>query len=278
MDGEIAALANAGLHLDQPLQLRFVRAESETWVCRDYRVDEERATDVFNAFLRVRDLHREASFLKAGKLSHAKAAAAGGAAAGVDVIRLADAQRLVALLCAKPHVKTQVRNFMARFEDPDLPLDTPISRAYFKQVLAEEAATLRLNWCEQLFFTCDEPTSSVFSLRLAMAVMLVIVVSSVGFILSSEADFQVPSSDGEAPPEELASLQTLEACCMAVFTVEYLARLGTVWAVREYLRPASVDFTVVFPSAPILEEAQALVRIFAPLRLSGVEWGAVAFP
>jgi len=260
MDGEIAALANAGLHLDQPLQLRFVRSESETWVSRDYRVDEERATDAFNAFLRVRDLHREAAFLKAGKLSHAKAAAMGGAAAGADALRRADVHRLVALLCDKPQIEEQVDLFMERFEDPESPLDTPISRDRFLEVLEEEAASLRLNWCEQLFFTCDEPTSSMFSLWLALGVMLVIIVSSVGFIFSSEPIFQVPSADGETPPVELASLQVLEAWCMIIFSVEYVARLGTVGAVREHLRPPVVDFTIIFPTPPPPEEEPSSVR------------------
>jgi hypothetical protein len=58
MDGELQCLAKAGLHLDEPLVVKFNRCETKRFVCRDYEVDEERQADVFNMIVRVRDLHQ----------------------------------------------------------------------------------------------------------------------------------------------------------------------------------------------------------------------------
>jgi hypothetical protein len=59
MNGELLCLAKAGLHLDEPLTVRFVRQEKVLFVADHYEVDIERETDVFNAFIRLRDLNEE---------------------------------------------------------------------------------------------------------------------------------------------------------------------------------------------------------------------------
>lgn len=59
MNGELLCLARAGLHLDEPLTVRFMRSETELFVADSYKVDIERETDVFNAFLRVRNKNEE---------------------------------------------------------------------------------------------------------------------------------------------------------------------------------------------------------------------------
>lgn len=40
--------------------MQFLRDETSTFVSSDYSIDEERQCDVFNAFVCVRALHREA--------------------------------------------------------------------------------------------------------------------------------------------------------------------------------------------------------------------------
>jgi phosphoribosylformylglycinamidine (FGAM) synthase-like amidotransferase family enzyme len=58
MDGELQCLAKAGLQLDEPLTVKFTRSETNLFVCRDYEVDVEREADVFNMFIRIRDIHQ----------------------------------------------------------------------------------------------------------------------------------------------------------------------------------------------------------------------------
>ena len=60
MEGLLHPLAKAGLHLDEPLVVRFLRSETETFVPTGYHIDEERMTDIFNMFLRVRDIYQDA--------------------------------------------------------------------------------------------------------------------------------------------------------------------------------------------------------------------------
>ena len=60
MDGLLLSLAKADLHLNEPLYVVFMRDESKTFVQRNYEVDVEKQTDVFNTFIRVRALHDEA--------------------------------------------------------------------------------------------------------------------------------------------------------------------------------------------------------------------------
>ena len=60
MEGLLHPLAKAGLHLEEPLVVRFLRSETETFVPTGYQIDEERMTDIFNMFLRVRDIHQDA--------------------------------------------------------------------------------------------------------------------------------------------------------------------------------------------------------------------------
>lgn len=91
----------------------------------------------------------------------------------------------------------------------------------------------------------DEPTSSVMSLRVAVTVMGLILISSVGFIIATEPDFQEPRPGHLKPPRETLLLRTVEAACIYIFSLEYLARACTVWAVRPYLRRPIVPFTLV---------------------------------
>ena len=62
---------------------------------------------------------------------------------------------------------------------------------------------------------------------MALIVMALIVMSSLGFIMASDESFQeYPDDDG--PPSEIASFGVLEAFCIICFSVEYLCRAFTV--------------------------------------------------
>lgn len=240
MNGELLCLAKAGLHLDEALNVRFVRSENQLLVATEYSVDIERETDVFNSFIRVRQLHEEA-----------EAAVGNPPATNLhpDVLDRIDVERLVALLCGGTEVSRQVKHFMARF-DPDR--TGVVSRAKFHDVLEEECAFLKLNICERIFLTFDEPTTSRASLYVAISVMVLILISSVGFILATEEQFLEKSKNHpDDPPQEIYFLRILEAYCIYAFTIEYFARGLTVWAVRIYLKEPSLNYTIIRKKAVI---------------------------
>jgi len=234
MNGELLCLAKAGLHLDEALTVRFYRSENALFVAKAYCVDIERETDVFNSFIRVRQLHEKAE------------AEVGNPPIAIDdedTLERIDVERLVALLCGGSEVSKQIRNFMGRF-DPDR--TGVVTRSQFHAVLEEECSYLKLNLCERIFLTFDEPTTSRLSLYVAISVMVLILISSIGFILATEEQFlEKPGNDYKEPPREIYFLQMLEAYCIYVFTVEYFARGLTVFAVRMYLKEPSLNFTII---------------------------------
>lgn len=120
------------------------------------------------------------------------------------------------------------------------------------QVLHRECAGRRLGWAERVFFLLDEPGSCRASVWAAKAILLLIVASSLGFILATEPAFQVPATraaadpvsgaggpadDDGAPPEPAGAFAVVEAACILVFTAEYLARALTVWPARSCALP-----------------------------------------
>lgn len=114
-----------------------------------------------------------------------------------------------------------------------------------------------------MFLTFDEPGTSRMSLYTAISVMILILISSVGFVLATESEFLEKPHNTDEPPREMRALRALEAYCMIAFTVEYLCRGLTVWAVRLYLREASVNFTIIKKKSKVpavLEDLPELPR------------------
>merc|ERR1719424_985956 len=80
----------------------------------------------------------------------------------------------------------------------------------------------------------DNPDSSYIAQILSYFVLLVIVLSSIGFILSTAPEFQKePVGVFKPEPEDVFGI--LENVCLSIFLIEYVIRLCTCWAVRAEL-------------------------------------------
>jgi len=254
MKGTLSCLASAGLDLGESLAVKFVRDQDVEFVATEYTVDEERATDFFNAFLVVRAVHDKSKENAKDDVASSPGDAIRPEAIRRDAIRRDDVAAVACLLCAPDVVESQVAAFMRRF-DPDS--TGVVTREAYHRVLQEECHSLRLNFLERVFFTFDEPTSSRTSLRVAVAVMLLITISSVGFVAATEEALQVPSPGGRWPPKEVAALEALEAGCIYLFTAEYLCRGATVHGVRDFLRQSTIEFELLGAPAKVSKARHA---------------------
>jgi len=120
----------------------------------------------------------------------------------------------------------------------------PLTLREFKHVLQLEASTRRLNRWDVAFLLFEDPTSSTLSLYVAMAIMTLILVSSFGGVFETlpvflstkrgerctEAQGCMDASTCDSCQPELNTqlFRQIEVLCTAVFTVEYVLRLGVV--------------------------------------------------
>jgi len=120
----------------------------------------------------------------------------------------------------------------------------------FCYVWKDRKITVRLSLAERIFLTLDDPQSSYLARIISVVTLLTIVASSLGFILSTVPEFQDRPSDNSAPkPGPVFDL--IEHFCLIIFVLEYLARLGTCWAIRPE----------VFDKAALLELVTGYERI-----------------
>lgn len=141
----------------------------------------------------------------------------------------------------KPVRKTDTRGLNAGERRVDV---KPLSLKAFKQTLQVEADTRQLNRADFVFVSLEDPTSSSFSLGVAVFILLVILLSSAGGVFETLPQFS------EQPPGEACTraqgctsaatcgncepvvstpfFRILEVVCTLIFTVEYLLRLTTV--------------------------------------------------
>lgn len=124
----------------------------------------------------------------------------------------------------------------------------------FCYVWKDRKITIRLSLCERIYLTFDDPQSSVLARIVSVATLSTIMVSSLGFILSTMPELQDKKDDEE--PQPLPAFATVENVCLIIFVLEYLVRLCTCWAIREE----------VFDKATLLELA------------CGYEWIRLSFP
>lgn len=120
----------------------------------------------------------------------------------------------------------------------------------FCYVWKDRQIIVRLSRAERIFLTFDDPQSSYLSRIVSVVTLATIVVSSLGFILSTVPDFQDKPSDGSAPKIHPA-FDAIENTCLVIFVLEYLVRLCTCWAIRDE----------VFNEAMLLELTTGYERI-----------------
>mmetsp|Transcript_59943 Transcript_59943/g.130011 ORF Transcript_59943/g.130011 Transcript_59943/m.130011 type:complete len:793 (+) Transcript_59943:71-2449(+) len=103
--------------------------------------------------------------------------------------------------------------------------------AEFCYVFQRKSVIFTLSWFERIFLTFDDPETCFLANFISSLVLVTIFVSSLCFILSTVPEFQVYPSDGSMP-KAAEAFGTIEDVCLWLFTVEYVIRLGTCWAVR----------------------------------------------
>lgn len=109
--------------------------------------------------------------------------------------------------------------------------DGLISWTEFTYVFRDRGFHLSLTWPERIYITLDNPDSSYIAQLIQAFMLTVIVVSSLGFILSTSPNFQ-NSPVGRDKPEPYKIFAVIENICLVIFLLEYVARLCTCWSVR----------------------------------------------
>eukprot|EP00854_Cymbomonas_tetramitiformis_P023139 gene23139-27999_t len=90
-----------------------------------------------------------------------------------------------------------------------------------------------LSYCERVYITFDNPKASKLAHWISVGVMLLILISSLNFILETSPTFKVEDpADPTAEPTPYTEFFYVECICIAAFTVEYVCRLLTVAFVR----------------------------------------------
>merc|ERR1740117_1219099 len=101
----------------------------------------------------------------------------------------------------------------------------------FASVFKKRNFSIKLSMPERIYLTMDNPDSSYIAQILSYFVLLVIVLSSIGFILSTAPEFQ-KEPVGIYKPEPEDAFDIIENVCLSIFLIEYVIRLCTCWAVR----------------------------------------------
>lgn len=90
-----------------------------------------------------------------------------------------------------------------------------------------------LSYSERVYITFDNPKASKLAHWISVGIMLLILISSLNFILETSPTFKVEDPDDPtAEPTPYAEFFYVECICIAAFTVEYVCRLLTVAFVR----------------------------------------------
>ena len=236
------------LKCGRALTVALTRPEGQFWVNGEYCVNVEEAKEVFNSFLGLRSRHCSQRHLRPDCESSSSTAL--NDVSGHPCLERDDIRRVAMYICDPAAVTAQTDRFMATFDRKN---EGRVSFEAFLAVLHKHCEARRLNAYERFFLVFEEPSSSVVSLAMAMAVMVLILVSSLGFILATDKTFQVEPRSPLAEPEPHPAFRVLEAVCIYLFTAEYLCRVCTVWAVRQELRYAVVAFPVLecFDQSPL---------------------------
>lgn len=101
----------------------------------------------------------------------------------------------------------------------------------------EDGVMINPNIRERIYLTFEEATLSKVGFFISLLVITLIFISSLCFVLESQPEFRSqparPCWDARScMPKPDKAFELIEAICIAVFTLEYLARLFTAHAVR----------------------------------------------
>lgn len=119
--------------------------------------------------------------------------------------------------------------------DYDVDADGKVGWGEFVYVFKRRHIKFNISLAERIFLTFDNPESSHLAQILSIFVLLVIVLSSLCFILSTVSEFQKDDPwrvkhDSDAKPEPKDIFNVIEMVCLIIFIIEYVTRLCTCWA------------------------------------------------
>lgn len=139
----------------------------------------------------------------------------------------------------------------------------------FVDVFRQREVVIHLSIMERIFMTLSDPESCWLAQGASVFVLMVIATSSVCFMLGTMFQFQ-QEPEGDLPPEPFPIFGHVEMACLAIFVVEYLARLLTCWSVREevidqkQLMALTIGYEAIRRSTPL---SRIIGFIFEPANL-----------
>jgi len=145
--------------------------------------------------------------------------------------------------------------------DVDKNKDGFISWGEFFHLYRTKEITIRVSIFERIYLTFDDPDSSYLAQIVSLVVLFTIITSSLSFIIGTlpECQFQEPAL---SKPKPVPAFGVIEEVCLILFVIEYVARLLTVWAVRDDLidEQRLLDFVTGFQPAQRASPFWRLVR------------------
>lgn len=100
-----------------------------------------------------------------------------------------------------------------------------------------------LNWKERIYLTFSDPSSSKVSHYISLFIMVLILLSSVSFVLETLPEYSSPpSNDPKGQPVPDPTFGWIETFCIVCFTIEFMSRFLFVHAMRDESLLALVFF------------------------------------
>lgn len=219
------------------LSVTMKRREDTFYVNDKYHLVDEEVADVFESFIGLRIKYQKNNYV------NAKGNVLSEDDPQFNLITREDVRRVAMFLCDPKVVDIQTDKFIDKYFPKDKEL---LSQEEFTKALELACEKRRLNKLECFFLVFEDPSSSALSYIMAVVIMILILVSSICFVLSTDPEFQVQAKDRLLPPEPHPSFVVIEVICIYCFLIEYLSRVFVVWAVREdIVGSGSVKFPLI---------------------------------
>eukprot|EP00854_Cymbomonas_tetramitiformis_P011737 gene11737-13861_t len=91
-----------------------------------------------------------------------------------------------------------------------------------------------LNWKERIYLTFSDPSSSKVSQYISLFIMVLILLSSVSFVMETLPEYSnPPTDDPKGQPVPDPSFGWIETFCIVCFTIEFMSRFLFVHAMRD---------------------------------------------
>jgi len=121
--------------------------------------------------------------------------------------------------------------------------------------------TIKASMFERIYLTFDDPDSSYLAQMVSLVVLLTIITSSMSFIIGTlpQCQFQEPAL---SKPKPVPAFDYIEQVCLILFVIEYVARLLSVWAVKDDTidEQRLLDFVTGFQPMQRTSSFQRVVR------------------